>query len=130
MYELDRCFENKIKIFGYVLTEDARNSFNECQKIFRKKGGEYEICDFILENKDFSDIGVHDVYTGKKSFCKKKKLDFPSIDGIHEEDHEEGIFGAAPLYEKKSMTPRLQSNIDEGFKSLVMHSVCSVLKKK
>jgi Mg-chelatase subunit ChlD len=130
MYELDRCFENKIKIFGYVLTEDARNSFNECQKIFRKKGGEYEICDFILENKDFSDIGVHDVYTGKKSFCKRKKLDFPSIDGIHEEDHEEGIFGAAPLYEKKSMIPIYQSKIDEGFKSRVMYSVCSVLKKE
>ena len=51
IYELDRCFENKIKIFGYALAEDARNSFNACQKIYRKKGGQYEICHFILENK-------------------------------------------------------------------------------
>ena len=130
MYELDRCFENKIKIFGYVLTEDSINSFNECQKIFRKKGGEYEICDFILKNKDFSDIGVHDGYKGIKSFGKIKMSDFSSFYDISEEDHEKGLFEAAPLYEKKSMTPRLQSNIDEGFKSLVMHSVCSVLKKK
>ena len=56
--------------------------------------------------------------------------DFSSFYDISEKDHEEGVFEAAPLYEKKSMTPRLQSNIDEGFKSLVMHSVCSVLKKK
>ena len=73
MYELDRCFENKITIFGYVIREDARNSFNECQKIYRKKGGEYEICDFIQQEnylhfkEDYDDYDDYDVYNLKES---------------------------------------------------------------
>jgi len=50
MYELEECFQKNIKIFGYVIREDARKSFNECQKIYKKKGGEYEIIDFIKQS--------------------------------------------------------------------------------
>ena len=46
IYELDRCAEKGIKIFGYVIEDDAQNSFNECANIYRKKGGSYEILQF------------------------------------------------------------------------------------
>ena len=46
IYELDRCAEKGIKIFGYVIKDEAQNSFNECANIYRKKGGSYEILQF------------------------------------------------------------------------------------
>ena len=44
--ELEKCAEKKINIFGYVIENDARNSFNECSKIYRSKGGFFEVSDF------------------------------------------------------------------------------------
>ena len=44
--ELEKCALKKINIFGYVIEEDARNSFNECSKIYRNKGGFFEVSDF------------------------------------------------------------------------------------
>ena len=37
--ELEKCALKKINIFGFVIEEDAKNSFNECAKIYRSKGG-------------------------------------------------------------------------------------------
>ena len=31
-------YSQNIKIFGFVITEDARNSFNHCQNYYRSKG--------------------------------------------------------------------------------------------
>ena len=45
--ELEKCALKKIKIFGYIIKEDCRNSFEECSKIYRGKGGSFEIFDFI-----------------------------------------------------------------------------------
>ena len=44
--ELEKCTEKGIKIFGYVIKSEAQNSFNECSKIYRNKGGSYEIFQF------------------------------------------------------------------------------------
>ena len=44
--ELDECIKKKIKIFGYVIEEDSRNSFVECKKYYQSKGGAYEIFNF------------------------------------------------------------------------------------
>ena len=44
--ELEKCALKNINIFGYVIKEDARNSFNECSKIYRSKGGSFEVLDF------------------------------------------------------------------------------------
>ena len=54
--ELLKCSQTGIKIFGYVITEDARNSFNQCQNYYRSNGGNYEICEFkIAETYSDSD---------------------------------------------------------------------------
>ena len=45
--ELEKCALKKIKIFGYIIKDDCRNSFEECSKIYRSKGGSFEIFDFI-----------------------------------------------------------------------------------
>ena len=44
--ELEKCAEKKIKIFGYVIDYESENSFNECSKIYRSKGGSYEVMKF------------------------------------------------------------------------------------
>ena len=46
--EIEECAKKKINIFGYIIQEPARNTFEELSKIFRKKGGSFEIFDFNL----------------------------------------------------------------------------------
>ena len=58
--ELIKCSQKKIKIFGFVITEDARNSFNQCQKYYRDNGGSYEIYD-LKKNKNFADLYYSEV---------------------------------------------------------------------
>ena len=44
--------KKKINIFGYIIQEPARNTFEELAKIFRKKGGSFEIFDFNLSDSN------------------------------------------------------------------------------
>ena len=39
--------KKKINIFGFVIDEEAARSFNECAKIYRNKGGFFEVTDFM-----------------------------------------------------------------------------------
>ena len=41
--EVNICCEQKVKIFGFVINEEARNSFEKCKEIYIKKGEIYEI---------------------------------------------------------------------------------------
>ena len=69
--ELDKCAEKGIKIFGYVINDRARESFNQCSKIYRSKGGSFEIFDFIkIESKPD--------YLGMPSepYCRKSPIMF------------------------------------------------------
>ena len=53
--ELEKCALKKIKIFGYIIKEECRNSFEECYKIYRSKGGSFEIFNFLpseMKNMD------------------------------------------------------------------------------
>lgn len=47
IHELEKCAEKKINIFGFVIDEGAARSFNECAKIYRNKGGFFEVTDFM-----------------------------------------------------------------------------------
>ena len=44
--ELEILSTKKIKIFGFVIEEAARNSFEQCKKIYQSKGGAFEIYNF------------------------------------------------------------------------------------
>ena len=72
--ELLKCCQNGIKIFGYIIEEDARNSFNQCQNIYRSNGGSYEICEFKIAKDSYSDDSdEYKSYKSSKRKCKKKK---------------------------------------------------------
>ena len=73
--ELLKCCQKGIKIFGYVITEDARNSFNQCQNYYRSNGGSYEICEFKIaeEYSDSSKKKKCSEYMEKK--CEKADSD-------------------------------------------------------
>ena len=44
--ELEKCALKKINIFGYIIEDDAKNTFTECAKFYRSKGGFFEVSDF------------------------------------------------------------------------------------
>ena len=48
--ELDRCAANNIKIFGYMIKEECRNSFDECKIYYQKKGQPFEVFKFPNNN--------------------------------------------------------------------------------
>ena len=48
IYELDRCAEKGIKIFGYVIEDDAQNSFNECETFTEKREAHMKFCNLII----------------------------------------------------------------------------------
>ena len=70
--ELEKCVEKKIDIFGYVILEDSRNSFEECSKIYRNKGGSYEILNFF-QNKKVN--YTYEYRTDKCDFSKERYYD-------------------------------------------------------
>ena len=76
--ELEKCVEKKIDIFGYVILEESRKSFEECSKIYRNKGGSYEILNFFQNNNaDYSSESYTRIgrpYREEKS--KRVKEDF------------------------------------------------------
>ena len=71
--ELLKCSRNKINIFGYVIREDARNSFNNCQEFYRNNGGNYEICDFMMKNNYKYDYYDESESSEEEKICYKKK---------------------------------------------------------
>jgi len=71
--ELLKCCQNGIKIFGYVITNDANSSFNQSQNIYRRNGGSYEICEFKIVG-GYSDSGSDsEEYKYKKIKKRRKK---------------------------------------------------------
>ena len=66
--ELLKCSQTGIKIFGYVITEDARNSFNQCQNYYRSNGGNYEICEFKIA-ETYSDSDSDEIEKKYKKKC-------------------------------------------------------------
>ena len=69
--ELLKCSKNNIKIFGFVITEDARNSFNKCQEYYTTNGGNFEIYDFEIKEK----INKERHYYHETSFEKTESFD-------------------------------------------------------
>ena len=69
--ELLKCCQKGIKIFGYVITEDARNSFNQCQNYYRSNGGSYEICEFKIA-EEYSDSDSEE-YKHRSKYMEKRK---------------------------------------------------------
>ena len=80
--ELLKCCQNNIKIFGYIITEDARNSFNQCQNYYRSNGGNYEICEFKIDEGYYS-------RSRKKKYKKKVKCKKEENDSDSDYDKEE-----------------------------------------
>ena len=67
--ELNICCEQKVKIFGFAIKEDARNTFEKCKEIYLKKGGIYEI--YNLEPGSFG--GIYS-YIPPRKFDESKSL--------------------------------------------------------
>ena len=108
--EINKCCENNIKIFGFVIEENARNSFEKCKEIYMKKGGFYEIYDF---NKSKYESNNKSLFAEVNLFGKKE-------DKINESSSLFGnnnLFGASEENKKeiknndKSIFSGLDSNI-------------------
>ena len=73
--ELKKTAKNDIEIFGFVIAEFCRNSFEQCAKIYRNSGGSFEILDYfppeVKNNPDF-DI----LMNNNKSYYNINELDY------------------------------------------------------
>jgi len=80
--ELEKCLNKNIDIFGYVILEPSRNSFEQCSKIYRNKGGSYEILNFFQnQNYEHGDYKCDESYGREKKkrvFRSEKREDFQS----------------------------------------------------
>ena len=78
--ELKKCLKKNIDIFGYVILEESRNSFEQCSKIYRSKGGSYEILNFFQnQNYDCGDYkcdGSYKPEMKRRAFRSEKREDF------------------------------------------------------
>ena len=77
--ELEKCIQKKIDIFGYVILEGSRKSFEECSKIYRNKGGSYEILNFFQNTtaNNALDIGSGiKLSREEKEYSKRGKEEF------------------------------------------------------
>ncbi len=79
-----KCAKKKINIFGCIIKESARNTFEELAKIFRKKRGCFEIFDFNLSNSNnikdtpfFSSIKINNEESKKKEKNSKENPSEP-----------------------------------------------------
>ena len=96
--ELLKCCQKGIKIFGYVITDDARSSFNECQKYYRTNGGSYEICEFKIEGESSDSDSEKIKYKKKKK--KKEEICYKKMEKERSKKEEKFDFDDC-LYEKE-----------------------------
>ena len=77
--ELEKCLKKNIDIFGYVILEGSRNSFEQCSKIYRSKGGSYEIINFFQNQNYTSRDSRDDKYEMRRRvFRSEEREDFQS----------------------------------------------------
>ena len=82
--ELEILAPKKIKIFGFVIEEKARNSFEQCKKIFQNKGGVFEIYNFNVPKKSlFGNSGSLFGNNDKDSNIKKSTSLFSNANNIN-----------------------------------------------
>ena len=92
--ELGICSEKKVKIFGFVIEEDSRNSFEKCKNIYSNKGGFYEICNF--DKPKNANTGLFGSEKPKSIFGATEKKDYSGgLFGSKKEDNKPncGLFG-------------------------------------
>ena len=90
--ELEICCEKKVKIFGFVIEEDSRNSFEKCKNIYSNKGGFYEICNFDKPKNTNRSLFGGSLFENKESkgifgAIEKKDDNHGSLFGCYKEDN-------------------------------------------
>ena len=125
--ELEICCEKKIKIFGFVIDENSRNTFEKCKDIYRKKGGFYEIYNFekpkglcsqgssLFAGKRTTGIGCSLFASeGSKSIFKEEKNIFKKNDESEKINKTTSLFGnlGSDFYKNKSEKSLFGNNIE------------------
>ena len=90
--ELEICCEKKVKIFGFVIEEDSRNSFEKCKNIYCNKGGFYEICNFDKPKNTNRSLFGGSFFENKESrgifgAIEKKDDNHGSLFGCYKDDN-------------------------------------------
>ena len=114
--ELLKCCKNQVKIFGYVITEDARHSFNESQNYYRSNGGSYEICEFKINNKYYAESESdeeEDVKYKKGTKVKSKKIKIESEDDSDEDSDDSAKYKVKKSKKVKCRKVSSESESDE-----------------
>ena len=91
--ELEILSTKKIKIFGFIIEEAARNSFEQCKKIYQSKGGAFEIYNF--EKPKVSITGYSSLFGCPTHEERHESKDIHKIDSLFYKNssNSEGLFG-------------------------------------
>ena len=114
--ELMKCAKKKIKIFGYIIAEDARNSFNKCQELYKSYGGSYEICEFPKKEK--------------KRYARKHMAELSDDEDDDREcccDEDMDCYEKEDCYGDKDAEEDEEDDLNERFRDRVLDNVESML---
>ena len=121
--ELEKCAQKGIKIFGYIIDDECKQSFNECSKIYRSKGGSFETVDFFIIPKDEKPI----------SMMGYKPEVMPIMPMSHMGMMPMNNMGMMPMNNMMGMSAPMamnsQMNINMNFQMQALNSVQSILNK-
>ena len=79
--ELEKCALKNITIFGYIIQEDARNSFEESAKIYRSKGGFFEIFNFCPP--EMMNNGMMSPFDMNMNFMNKNNMNMNCMNNMN-----------------------------------------------
>ena len=139
--ELEKCSLKKINIFGYVIEDDSRNSFNECAKIYRNRGGFYEVSDFCppeIKNSYFGMNMMNNMNMGMmnnmNNMNMNMNMNYMNMNnmnmGMRNMNNMNRMDMSAPLNMNMMNMNQMQMMNNMNFSNNAIRSVSNVLNKK
>ena len=148
--ELEICCEKKVKIFGFVIEEDSRNSFEKCKDIYKNKGGFYEIYNFkkpegvllkkhsifddYYKHSDIAGCGLFENKESKSIFERNGYNPFREINDNNMNTSHKSLFGSNKkinsFFGNNNNTKSLFGNINENSKCSIFENIKENNSKK
>ena len=136
IFELEKLAKKGIKIFGYTITEECQQSFNECSKIYRSKGGSYEIVKFFsIPEKQPMETMMHYKPDYKSKMMPKSNMMMPMGSNMMMNNNMNmmSMNSMMPMNNMMGMSAPMamnsQMNVNMNFQMNAINSIQSILDK-
>ena len=132
--ELEKCAQKRIKIFGYTIDDECQQSFNECSRIYRSKGGSFEIVKFFnIPQPERPMMTMMDFKPDYKSEMLPMRGMMPMNNMMMNNMNMMPMSGMMSMNNMMSMSPPMamnsQMNVNMNFQKNAINSIQSILDK-